>query len=301
MPPDRQDADQQLDTAPDEEPEVLESARGGGRRSRKRKRRTARKRGGDGARHVVDLDADAPAVDTPAQRERIVAGVVALASEGEPTPDAGAPGSRQARSAEEASEESSRRRARVAAYADPGDAQHTPSDLEAVADLARELAQLSTPETRSRLLAEAVAHAEAKEARYRVPLAEPGAELRWKAPLALALFLAAALVAVAPPAWVVPPPTAQIDAADRLDGIRVALLLQAQQVEAFRAREQRLPDSLDDVGVRLADIRFIRSGSRAYQLVGYTQRGEAVVYDPSDPGAAFEGLAASWSLARDAQ
>lgn len=196
----------------------------------------------------------------------------------------------------EADEASLMRRLRVAAYTHPADAPHSPEELDSVADLARELAQLSTHETRSRLLAEAVAHAEAKEARYRVPMKEPGAELRWKAPLALAIFAAAALAAVAPPAWVVPDPPARLDASDRLHGIQLTLLLQAQQVEAFRTREQRLPESLDDVAVRFAGVRFVRSNSRVYQLVGYTPRGEAVVYDPAHPGPDFERLGASWSL-----
>lgn len=327
MPPDKQDSDEHLDAAPVDEPEEPEGARGRGRRSKKGRQRSRGKRRGDakgvGARGVgaraeearvsfrkasaptdpppevenVDLDAVAPAVDTPETRERIVAGAVALVATDEggqdPSPAGGGDG--------EETEESQKRRARVAAYSDPGDAHHSASELEGVAELARELALLSTPETRSRLLAEAVAHSEAKEARYRVPMAEPGAALRWKAPLALAIFLAAALVAVAPPAWVVPPPPAQLDVADRLYGIRLSLLFQAQQVEAFRAREQRLPDSLDEVAVRLAGIRFVRSSSRVYQLVGYTPGGEAVVYDATNPGPAFERLAAAWRLSPDAQ
>jgi hypothetical protein len=75
----------------------------------------------------------------------------------------------------------------------------------------------------------------------------------------------------------------------RARGIRLALLLQAHQVEAYRVRTQQLPVSLDDLPVKLDGVRYARSG-RSYQLVGFTPDGEAIVYDAADPSPPFRVL-----------
>jgi hypothetical protein len=156
-----------------------------------------------------------------------------------------------------------------------------------------DLGEVSTPEARARLLAEALAHAEHKEARYRVPM-DTGAALRWKGLVTAAVLVLAAWVAVAPPSWVRPQPPAQINAAARARGIRTALLLQAQQVEAYRVMTQRLPASLDELPAKLSNIGYARSGNRAYQLIGYEPDGNAIVYDSADPAPPFRVLMAAW-------
>lgn len=156
-----------------------------------------------------------------------------------------------------------------------------------------DLGEVSTPEARARLLAEALAHAEHKEARYRVPM-DTGTARRWKGLAATGIFVLAAWVAAAPPGWVRPEPPAQLNAAARARNIRTALLLQAQQVEAFRVRTQRLPNSLTELPVTLPGVRYARSGNRAYQLIGYEPDGNAIVFDSTNPSAGFRVLLAAW-------
>ena len=162
-----------------------------------------------------------------------------------------------------------------------------------------DLGEVSTPEARARLLAEALAHAEHKEARYRVPM-DTGTARRWKSLAATGIFVLAAWVAAAPPGWVRPEPPAQLNAAARVRNIRTALLLQAEQIEAFRVRTQRLPNSLDELPATLPGVRYARSGNRAYQLIGYEPDGNAVVYDSTNPSAGFRVLLAAWPPAEAA-
>lgn len=152
---------------------------------------------------------------------------------------------------------------------------------------------MSTPEARARLLAEALAHAEHKEATYRVPLGT-GAVRRWKGAVAAVVFVLAGWVAVAPPNWVRPTPPAELTPAARARAVRTALYLQAQQVEAFRVRTQSLPASLEELPSRVPGIGYARAGNRAYQLIGYGAGGEAIIYDSVDPAPPFRALMSGW-------
>jgi hypothetical protein len=149
-----------------------------------------------------------------------------------------------------------------------------------------DLGDVSTPEARARLLAEALAHAEHKEARYRVPLADTRLVARWKSLAASIVLVLAGVVAVSPPAWVSPEPPAQITPGSRIRGIRIALLLQAQQIEAYRVRTHELPVTLDELPAVLPGLRYARSG-RSYQLVAFDPAGTPIVYDAADPSPAF--------------
>jgi len=171
------------------------------------------------------------------------------------------------------------------------DAAESPEEVREAVDLG----PVSTPEARDRLLAEALAHSELQEARYRVPFSGPRRASWWKGLAALVLFLLAGIAAVAPPEWVLPEPPAQLDAADRARGLRMALLLQAKQVEAFRVDHLRLPDSLDELAGRLPGVVFVRSGNRAYQLIAYEADGKAIIYDSANPAPEFEALDSGWS------
>jgi hypothetical protein len=114
--------------------------------------------------------------------------------------------------------------------------------------------------------------------------------------MAFLILLAATIVAVVPPAWVLPDPPARITPSARVEGIRSALLLQAQQVDAFRARQQRLPTALSELPERLPGIRYVRSGNRTYQLVAYGPEGNAILYDSTDPTPEFERVVPGWSV-----
>ncbi len=150
-----------------------------------------------------------------------------------------------------------------------------------------DLGEVSTPEAR--------AHAEHKEARYRVPVVDTRQAARWKALASGVLLVLAGAVAVAPPQWVRPEPPAQLNAAARTRDIRMALLLQAQQVEAFRVQSQRLPNSLDELPALLSGVRYARSGNRAYQLIAYESDGNAIVYDSANPAQPFRILMSAWA------
>jgi hypothetical protein len=149
---------------------------------------------------------------------------------------------------------------------------------------------VSTPEFRGRLLAEALAHAEHRDARYRVPFSDAARINRWKSLIASLVFLIALVAGMAPPAWVRPVPPAPLSRAERARGIRQALLLQAQQVEAYRVRSHRLPATLDELSMKLPGLRYTRSGNRAFQLVAYEPDGNAIVYDSSNPAPPFRAL-----------
>jgi hypothetical protein len=178
----------------------------------------------------------------------------------------------------------------VAASA-PADASEGEEEPEAEFDLtgAIDLGPEITPELRDRLLAQALAHAEIQDARYRVPYADRSAG-RWKALVAVGLVLVAGILLAAPPSWVRPDPPAQLDAADRARALRTALLLQSQQVDAYRVRNQRLPESLDELPQSIPGLRYVRSGNRAYQIIAYEQDGNAIIYDSSAPSPEFGRL-----------
>lgn len=145
----------------------------------------------------------------------------------------------------------------------------------------------SSTEERDRLIAEALAHAEARDLNYRPPSVAPRA-VRWKGGLGVAgIFLGAALL-VAPPDWLRgdPPPSVPREARDL--GARAILYLQAQEIEAYRQRHQRLPERLDDLEAALPSLRFVRSNDRVYQLVVYGPDGRAVVYDSTRPASDIE-------------
>ncbi len=165
-------------------------------------------------------------------------------------------------------------------------------------DLILDLGEATTPEQRDRLLAAAMAHSEMQEAIYRVRT-DTGHVRRGKAAIASAIFVLALFFAAVPPGIVVPEPPAPLREADRVHGVRVTLLLQSEQIEAFRARNQRLPDALADVTAQLPEVRYVRSSSRLYQLIAYTPAGESIVFDSADPSPEFERLRRSWSTTGD--
>jgi hypothetical protein len=142
------------------------------------------------------------------------------------------------------------------------------------------------------------AHAEMQEARYRVTT-DAGAAGRWKGTIASFIFLVALVVFIRPPGFLVPDAPATLTPDDELFGVRVTLLLQAEQIEAYRSREEQLPRSLAEVDARFPGVRFVRSSNRLYQLIAYTVEGEAIVYDSATPDPVFATIARDWVTTRD--
>jgi hypothetical protein len=239
---------------------------------------------------VFDLDAEIDGSETPAA-EALVAELESAAppEPAEAADAASAPGSPLADGGDSEAVDA------LSPAGEDGDAEAVEEDAEVeVEDLDADLGPTSTPEARARILAAALAHAEMQEARYRVPtLSRRTGHI--KATLAFAFLATAGFVALVPPPLVVPTPLPTLSVADRDRGSRLSLLLQAQQIEAFRAVELRLPTSLDEAGASVPGIRYVRSSNRLYQLVAYTEDGRAIVYDSSAPGPEFGALSPSWA------
>lgn len=144
----------------------------------------------------------------------------------------------------------------------------------------------SSPEERDRLVAEALAHAEARDLSYRPPASAP--PMRWKGAAASAGMLLGAVLLIAPPAWLRGEPAPSVPREARELGALMTLHIQALEIEAYRQRYQRLPDRLDDLGAELPGLRFVRSNDRVYQLVAYGPDGRAVVYDSTHPAPELE-------------
>ena len=154
--------------------------------------------------------------------------------------------------------------------------------------------RINSPEDRGRLLAEAVAHAEAQEAHYLHTWPESRRTGQWKGPLAVIVLMLAAYIGLAPPPWIAAAPPPQVSSAELGRGVAAALQMQARQIEVFQARHGRLPHTLDEVPGRISGVRFVRSNSRVYQLVAARPNGRALVYDSAKPDPAFEDIENGW-------
>lgn len=156
--------------------------------------------------------------------------------------------------------------------------------------------RISRVEDRQRLLAETLAHVEAQEAQYRLPMEPVVRQPAWKPVVALLLFVVAGALALYPPPLLRGAKRATVTPVDRARGLRAELYLQAQQVEAYRVEEGRLPASLAQVPVRLSHLEYVRSNNRTFQLVGHDPDGTSVVYDSAVPAPEFAAMAASWGV-----
>ncbi len=140
----------------------------------------------------------------------------------------------------------------------------------------------SSQEERDRLVAEALAHAEARDQLYRPPT-EILPSGRWRGALGLVLLVLSGIFAAAPPSWLRGAPRPSVSEQEQALGVRVALELQAEQIEAYRRRNQRLPTELGQLPAALPGIRFVRSDDRLYQLVAYGPDRRPVVLESTDP------------------
>jgi hypothetical protein len=157
--------------------------------------------------------------------------------------------------------------------------------------------RISRVEDRERLLAEAMAHAEAQEAHYRVLPADEPVRGGWKVPLAMLVLVLAVWVALDPPRWMAGADAPRPTDGERDRGLRAAIWMQAREVEVFRLREGRLPAHLSELAAQMPGLTLVRSNNRVYQIRGRLSDGELLVFDSAQPSPAFED-AAPWLAAR---
>lgn len=141
---------------------------------------------------------------------------------------------------------------------------------------------VSRADERDRLVAAVADHAAARDIEFRGMSGDPPRHAYWASVLAGIVLIAAGWVGLRPPAFLAGPPPPALAAADLARGAEAALLIQSWQVEVFRSRQGRLPVSLEEVGVRLPGVRYIRSDARVYQLVAEVPGGR-VIYDSALP------------------
>ncbi len=154
--------------------------------------------------------------------------------------------------------------------------------------------RISRIEDREQLLAEALADVETRDERYRIAFTDGPKRGRWKVPVSLLVFAVAGTLALFPPALAAPPPLPTPAVAQRERGLRIAVLLQAKQVEVFRVRRRRLPDDLSELPIHLPGLRFVRSNGRVYQILGRRTDGSTLVYDSARPPPSLDRAAAAW-------
>ena len=151
------------------------------------------------------------------------------------------------------------------------------------------------PEELERLIRATSALSELRDERYRQPMIVEAREPPWRWALAVVLFLAGLWVLAAPPGWTDPSPRPEIRSEDIERGLRAAMFIQIQAIDAFRLREGHLPEALDDVTFRVDGVHYTRSNNRVFQLVGTGPDGSPVVFDSTRPDPLF-AEAAPWAM-----
>ena len=87
---------------------------------------------------------------------------------------------------------------------------------------------------------------------------------------------------IAPPAWLVPKRVAAPSREYREASARVALALNAQRIEAYRASNGRLPSSKQEVGILSDQISYDQTGRLTFELSSRVD-GQPVTYKSTQP------------------
>jgi hypothetical protein len=103
---------------------------------------------------------------------------------------------------------------------------------------------------------------------------------KWMLPVGANLGVLALYLLIAPPSWVVLDPVEGPPAAQQVDGLRMAMFLQATRIEDYRIRNGRLPSRLEDAGSAASGVEYRVVGDTQYQLVA-TAADQALLYDSS--------------------
>lgn len=147
------------------------------------------------------------------------------------------------------------------------------------------------PEAKGQEAADAVAavmkHAADREqaAKRKKP---PKKQAKWMLPLGINLAVFAVYLLIAPPAWVTIDPIQGPDLAAQEQSLRVAMFLQAQQIEAYRVENGELPRTLADLSRDPVSerVEYVPRGN-SFQLVA-TLGESALVYDSTADNSEFE-------------
>lgn len=146
-------------------------------------------------------------------------------------------------------------------------------------------------EPRGQEAAEAVAavlkHAAEKDQAVKAK-PRPKRQPKWMLPVGVNLAVLAVYLLLAPPAWVTVNPIEGPDQTKQVEGLRIALYMQAQAIEQFKIDNGgRLPASLAEVqgfGPSYADqLEYVRQGDQ-YQLVAVVGD-QPLVYDSAGENA----------------
>ena len=108
----------------------------------------------------------------------------------------------------------------------------------------------------------------------------PKKQPKWMLPVGANLGVLALYLLIAPPSWVVLDPVEGPPAAQQVDGLRMAMFLQATRIEDYRIRNGRLPSRLEDAGSAASGVEYRVVGDTQYQLVA-TAADQALLYDSS--------------------
>lgn len=141
---------------------------------------------------------------------------------------------------------------------------------------------------RADVLREVGEHVARKEAQERLRQTRSPVLRRLTQILNLAILAFAAYVWIGNPSWVrVEPPAAPSPQA-REAALRLSIYIQAQQIEAYRSENGRIPSSLEEVGPPLAGMHFQQTGRGAYRITGVSDT-LTLVYSSSESLAEFMG------------
>lgn len=85
---------------------------------------------------------------------------------------------------------------------------------------------------------------------------------------ALVVLVVGAYLAIVQPPWVFAPRAAPESLAIKEASLRIAMANAVQHIEAYRRKNARLPESLEEAGTRNEDVQYDRRGDADYRLIG---------------------------------
>lgn len=146
---------------------------------------------------------------------------------------------------------------------------------------------LTSREERDRAIAEVLADQEVKKVIYGRPTT-PRTTTVGRVVAMVLLTLTAVYLWFARPGWIVPDPPPPLPAERIETHLRMAVWMQAQQVERFRRERGRLPDALRETGEPMPAMTYRRIDARTFHLLA-SGDGVTVEYLSTDSLGAFVG------------